>query len=69
MFIAKRQVLHDLCEWMFPIVMEVENRVGDLPDKYLNRYCGFCTEQLITLYFLCNQNNYRIIHAEKIFVG
>lgn len=69
MFIAKRQVLHDLCEWMFPIVMEVENKVGDLPDKYLNRYCGFCTEQLITLYFLCNQNNYHIIHAEKIFIG
>ena len=69
MFIAKRQVLHDLCEWMFPIVMEVEEKVGDLPDKYLNRYCGFCTEQLITLYFLCNQNNYHIVHAEKVFIG
>lgn len=68
MLIAKRHVLHQLCSWMFPIVMEVEAQVGDLPDKYYNRYCGFCTEQLITLYFLYNKQNYRISHAEKIFI-
>ena len=69
MFIAKRKVLDGLCEFMFPIVMEVENRIGDLPNAYYNRYAGFCTEQLITLYFLYNKQNWRIAHAEKIFVG
>lgn len=68
MLIAKRYVLNQLCTWMFPMVMEVEALVGDLPDSYHNRYCGFCTEQLITLYFLYNKQNHRIAHAEKIFI-
>ncbi len=68
MLIAKRHVLNHLCSWMFPIVMEVEERIGDLSDSYRNRYCGFCTEQLITLYFLYNKQNWRITHAEKIFL-
>ena len=67
MCILRRDVLNDLCEWMFPIVMEVERRVGDLPDRYYNRYAGFCTERLITLYFLYNKQNWRIAHVEKIF--
>ncbi len=69
MCILRRDVLDDLCTWMFPIVMEVERRVRDLPDRYYNRYAGFCTERLITLYFLYNEKHWRIAHAEKIFVG
>ena len=69
MFIARRKVINDLCEWMFPIVMETENVVGDLPDSYHNRYAGFCTERLITLYFLANFNNWQIAHGEKIFLS
>lgn len=68
MLIAKRKVLNSLCEWMFPMVFEIENRVGDLPDPYHNRYAGFCTEMLITLYFLYNKEQYHIMHAEKIFI-
>lgn len=68
MLIAKRRVLHELCQWMFPMVFEIEKRIGDLPDYYQNRYAGFCTERLITLYFLCNKENWRITHADKIFI-
>ncbi len=69
MCIVSRAVLDDLCEWMFPIVMEVEQRVGDLQDPYYNRYAGFCTERLMTLYFLYNKQHWKIAHAEKIFLG
>ena len=69
MCILRRNVLDDLCNWMFPIVMEVERRVGDLPDRYYNRYAGFITERLITLYFLYNKQHWRIAHAEKIFIS
>lgn len=69
MCILRRDVLNDLCEWMFPIVMEVEKRVGDLPDTYYNRYAGFCTERLITLYFLYNKQHWDIAHAEKVFLS
>lgn len=68
MLIAKRRVLHELCQWMFPMVFEIEKRIGDLPDPYQNRYAGFCTERLITLYFLYNKKNWRITHADKIFI-
>jgi hypothetical protein len=69
MCILKREVLNNLCEWMFPIVEEVENLMGDLNDDYYNRYAGFCTERLITLYFLYNKDNIKIAHGEKIFLG
>ena len=68
MFILKREILHDLCEFMFPIIMEIEKRIGDLPNPYYNRYAGFCAEQLITIYFLQNVKNLNIVHAEKIFI-
>ena len=69
MCILRRAVLDDLCSWMFPIVMEVEQRVGDLPDRYHNRYAGFITERLITLYFLYNRQQWRIAHATKVFLS
>ncbi len=69
MCILRREVLDDLCEWMFPIVMEVEEIVGDIEDPYYNRYAGFCTERLITLYFLYNKHHWKIAHAEKVFIN
>ena len=69
MFIVKHDVLDDLCEFMFPILFEIEQHIGDLDDPYYNRYAGFCAEQIITLYFLSNKRNWRISHAEKIFLG
>jgi len=68
MCILRYEVLDDLCKWMFPIVMEIERRVGDLSDPYYNRYAGFCTERLITLYFIYNKNHWRIAHIEKVFL-
>ena len=69
MCILSRKVLDDLCEWMFPVVMDVEKVVGDIENPYFNRYAGFCTERLITLYFLYNKNHFKIAHAEKTFIG
>ena len=69
MCILKRSVLNNLCEWMFPMLMEIEKRTGDLNDPYYNRYAGFCAERFITLYFLHNKANYSIAHGEKIFAG
>ena len=68
MLIAKQEILHKLCEWMFPMVFEIENIIGNLKDAYQNRYAGFCTERLITLYFLYNKDNLTITHADKVFI-
>ena len=69
MCILSREVLDDLCEWMFPIVSDVEDIIGDINDSYYNRYAGFCTERLITLYFLYNKHKWKIAYTEKVFVG
>lgn len=69
MWILRRDVLNDFFCWMFPMLFEIERRVGELPDAYYNRYAGFCSELLTTLYFLCNKRDWKIAHAEKIFLN
>jgi len=67
--ILSRQVLNAYAGWLFPLLAEMEERVGDLPNPYRNRYIGFSAESLMTLYFLTNQENWRIAHVEKLFLG
>lgn len=69
MCILSLQTLDNLCKWLFPLTERVEEIIGDLEDPYYNRYAGFVTEWLITLYFLKNKSNYRIVHVEKIFIS
>lgn len=69
MFIMRRDILNDLCSWMFPIVDNVADKCGVKEDVYLNRYPGFLSERLITLYFRKYSERYSIVYADKIFVG
>ena len=68
MFIVRRKILDDLCSWMFPIIDAVVKHGGVKEDTYLNRYQGFISERLITLYFLRKSINYHIVYADKNFI-
>lgn len=68
MFIMRRKILDDLCCWMFPILDAVTANGGEKQDTYLNRYPGFISERLITLYFYKNRFRYRIVYADKNFI-
>ncbi|WP_196604818.1 DUF4422 domain-containing protein [Pectinatus haikarae] len=68
MWIVRKTVLDDLFSWLFPILFEIEKRIGELEDSYYNRYAGFCAEQLTGLYFLYNKRNWKIAYAEKMFL-
>lgn len=68
MFIMHRAVLNELCSWMFPIVDAVAVHGGIKEDVYLNRYPGFISERLITLFFQKNKNVYKIAYADKNFI-
>lgn len=68
MFIAKKKIVDDLCQWMFPIVDAVAMHGGEHEDSYLNRYPGFISERLITLYFYMNREKYNIVYADKNFI-
>lgn len=50
MFIMRKEILNDLCEWMFPIIETVAGKQGTRTDTYQNCYPGFLSERLITLF-------------------
>lgn len=69
MFIMHREILDHLCRWMFPILDAVVANSGEKEDTYQNRYPGFISERLITLYFCRNKSKYRIAYADKNFIS
>ncbi len=68
MLIARKEVLDQLCEWMFPILFAVAAHGGEKEDPYLNRYPGFISERLITYFFESRREEYRIVYANKNFL-
>lgn len=69
MFIMRREVLDELCNWMFPILDAVAAHGGVKEDTYQNRYVGFISERLITLFFYKNSEKYKIAYADKNFLN
>lgn len=67
MFIMKKDILNKLCSWMFPILFAVESHGGEKADTYQNRYLGFVSERLITLFFVRRQKQYKLVYADKTF--
>ena len=61
--IAKRDVLKEYCEWLFPLLFRVEEIVNSKGDRVPNRYIGYIGENLETLYFMHNANKFKIAHA------
>lgn len=68
MFIMRREILEDYCEWLFPILFYCEEHCGDKEDNYQNRYIGFLAEHLMSAYFLYHERDYKIAHARKHFI-
>lgn len=68
MLIVRKEVLNELCEWLFPILFAVVAHGGEKEDVYLNRYPGFISERLISYYFEKNRDYYKIVYADKNFL-
>lgn len=68
MFIMRREILDDLCEWMFPVLETVAARQGVRTDAYQNRYPGFLAERLMTLFFEMHRDRYKVVYADKNFL-
>lgn len=67
-FVMKREVMNDYCEWLFPRLFDVMKMVGSRKDAYQNRYPAFMAERLLTLYFEMHRDKYRIVYADKGFL-
>ena len=61
--LAKKKVLTDYCEWLFPILERVENLSIPKGCDRQDRYIGYMGETLTTLYFMMNRNRLNITYA------
>ena len=68
MFIMRKNVLDDLCRWIFPILFAVAEHGGQKTDAYQNRYPGFLSERLMTFFFGRHKDKYKVVYADKNFL-
>lgn len=69
MFIMRREVLDELCGWLFPILFAVAELGGIKEDNYGNRYPGFLSERLISFFFEKNRDRYKTVYSDKSFLN
>ena len=61
--LAKKQVLKDYCEWLFPILEITEELSFPKGSERSDRYIGYMGETLETLYFMKNMDRLKIAHT------
>ncbi len=66
--LARKKVLVDYCNWLFPILERVEQVSEPRGWERKDRYIGYLGETLETLYFMYNQNKLEIVHTGLRFL-
>ena len=67
--LAKKQVLKEYCEWLFPILERTEELSVPKGKDRADRYIGYMGETLETLYFIRNREKLNVVHTEcKLYV-
>ena len=61
--LAKKEVLIQYCEWLFPILERVEELSVPTGINRSDRYIGYVGETLATLYFMVNKDKLNVAHA------
>ena len=69
MLIARRDILNELCEWLFTIIFAVYRKIGDRQDTYQRRYPGFMSERLISYFFEEKDKTMKVVYANKNFLN
>ncbi len=65
MIIAKRDILKDYCEWLFPILKRTEELSTPKGWERADRYIGYLGENLLTLYFMYHAEKWNIKHVGR----
>lgn len=61
--IARKEVLAEYCNWLFPILERVEELSVPRGCDRADRYIGYVGETLETIYFMVNKDGLNIVHA------
>ncbi|SFG25421.1 DUF4422 domain-containing protein [Oribacterium sp. WCC10] len=67
MFIMKKDIFDEYCNFIFPILERCEELIGLKEDIYQNRYVGFLAERLLSI-FIAKNLKYTIAIADKHFI-
>ncbi|MBE5871391.1 MAG: DUF4422 domain-containing protein [Lachnospiraceae bacterium] len=62
--LAKKSVLKEYCEWLFPVLERTEELSVPKGNERMDRYIGYMGESLETLYFIKNADRLNIVHTE-----
>ncbi|GMO57009.1 MAG: hypothetical protein Ta2D_02500 [Rickettsiales bacterium] len=65
MFIMKKEMFFEYCEWLFPVLFEIKKNVEKIKGKCDDRDIGFCSEYL-TGYFLWNKTQDKDVKCEEV---
>ncbi len=68
MMVAKKSVLRDYCEWLFPVLERTEELSMPRGWERKDRYIGYLGENLMTLYFFYNKDRYKIVYTGRIML-
>lgn len=68
MLVAKKSVLNDYCAWLFPILERTEELSTPKGWERADRYIGYLGENLMTLYFMYNQNRLNIAYTGRFML-
>ena len=61
--LARKEVLRDYCEWLFPILERTEELSVPKGSERADRYIGYMGETLETLYFTKNADKLKVAHT------
>ena len=64
--LARKQVLKDYCRWLFPILKRTEELSDPKGWERNDRYIGYLSENLMTLYFLSRQKELNIYYTGRL---
>lgn len=67
MFIGKRDVVNDYCEWLFAVLDRMDTlRIQDTGDRYHNRELGYLGELLFEVWLKRNDICYKVVPVVNI---
>lgn len=68
MVIAKREIFDDYCGFLFSVLKRTEDLAAPAGKKRSDRFAGYLGENLTTLYFLANTDQFKILHTGKFWL-
>lgn len=68
MFIARKHIFKEYCDWIFPILERVEELSIPKSSERADRYIGYLGESLTTLFFMYHRKSYKIAHTGRIML-